>query len=161
MPFNRCTRHYDWALALFTLFTFWSICTLQNDLYFRNRYGYNRMAQKFFFYQLIGLNPQLLAYNNMAIGVSLLSQSGHTNIIISFCRCWVLSLCDISKKKKNQERRLNDVIITPIYIIRIGRFVCLSVCLSVCVYPFSAHCFSPIGMKLGMDTPWDPGGVMG
>ena len=31
----------------------------------------------------------------------------------------------------------------------------------LCMYPFSAHSFGPIGMKLGMDTPWDPGSVMG
>ena len=29
------------------------------------------------------------------------------------------------------------------------------------MYPSSNHIFSPIGMKLGMDTPWDPGGDMG
>ena len=35
-----------------------------------------------------------------------------------------------------------------------------SVRLSVCRYPSSAHSFSPISMKLGMDTPWDPAGDM-
>ena len=44
-----------------------------------------------------------------------------------------------------------------IYIIKVA----LSVCLFVCLYPSSAHSFSPIGMKLGMDTPWDPAGDMG
>ena len=39
--------------------------------------------------------------------------------------------------------------------------VALSVCLFVCLYPSSAQSFSPIGMKLGMDTPWDPAGDMG
>ena len=29
------------------------------------------------------------------------------------------------------------------------------------MYPSSAHSFSPIGMKLGTDTPWDPAGDMG
>ena len=24
------------------------------------------------------------------------------------------------------------------------------------MYPSSVHSFGPIGMKLGMDTPWDP-----
>ena len=31
----------------------------------------------------------------------------------------------------------------------------------VCLYPSSAHSFDPIVMKLGMDTPLDPGNVMG
>ena len=31
----------------------------------------------------------------------------------------------------------------------------------VCMYPSCAHSFGPIGMKLGMDTPWDPGSVIG
>ena len=31
----------------------------------------------------------------------------------------------------------------------------------VCMYPSSAHSFGPIGMKLGMDIPWDPGSVIG
>ena len=44
-----------------------------------------------------------------------------------------------------------------IYIIKVA----LSVCLFVCLYPSSTHSFSPIGMKLGMDTPWDPAGDMG
>ena len=44
--------------------------------------------------------------------------------------------------------------------IKIGRFVCLSVCLFVCLYPSSAHSFGPIGVKFGMDTPWDPGSDM-
>ena len=44
-----------------------------------------------------------------------------------------------------------------VYIIKEG----LSVCLCVCMYPSSAHSFGPIGMKLGMDTPWDPGSDMG
>ena len=29
------------------------------------------------------------------------------------------------------------------------------------MYPSSAHKFGTIGMKLGIDTPWDPGGDMG
>ena len=29
------------------------------------------------------------------------------------------------------------------------------------MYPSSAHSFGPIGMKLGIDTPWDPGSGMG
>ena len=33
--------------------------------------------------------------------------------------------------------------------------------LSVYMYPSSAHSFGPISMKLGMDTPWDPGSDMG
>ena len=37
----------------------------------------------------------------------------------------------------------------------------IKIALSVCLYPSSAHSFSPIGMKLGMDTPWDPAGDMG
>ena len=37
----------------------------------------------------------------------------------------------------------------------------MSLCTYVCLYPSSAHSFDPIGMKLGMDTPWDPGSVMG
>ena len=40
-----------------------------------------------------------------------------------------------------------------IYMIKGG----LCVCLSVCMYPSSAHSFGPMGMKLGMDNPWDPG----
>ena len=36
-----------------------------------------------------------------------------------------------------------------------------TVCVCVCMYPSSAHSFGPIGMKLGMDTPWDPGSDMG
>ena len=44
-----------------------------------------------------------------------------------------------------------------IYIIKEGLFVCVTVCMS----PSSAHSFGPIGMKLGMDTPWDPGRDMG
>ena len=31
----------------------------------------------------------------------------------------------------------------------------------VCMYPSSANSFDPIMMKLGMDTPWDFGSVMG
>ena len=34
-------------------------------------------------------------------------------------------------------------------------------CTYVCMYPSSAHSFGPIGMKLGMDIPWDPGSVIG
>ena len=49
------------------------------------------------------------------------------------------------------------IIIIIIYMIKEG----LSVCLSVCMYPSIAHSFGPIGMKLGMDTPWDPGNDMG
>ena len=30
-------------------------------------------------------------------------------------------------------------------------------CVCVFMYPCSAHSFGPIGMKLGMDTPCDPG----
>ena len=37
----------------------------------------------------------------------------------------------------------------------------MSVCLCVCMYPSSAHSFGTIGMKLGMDTPWEPGSDMG
>ena len=44
-----------------------------------------------------------------------------------------------------------------VYIIKIA----LSVCLSVRVYPSSAYSFSSIGMKLGMDTLWDPGATWG
>ena len=36
-----------------------------------------------------------------------------------------------------------------------------SVCLFAHVYPSSTHSFGPTGMKLGMETPWDPGGDMG
>ena len=35
------------------------------------------------------------------------------------------------------------------------------VCTYLCMYPSSAHSFGPIGMKLGMDIPWDPGSVIG
>ena len=51
-------------------------------------------------------------------------------------------------KKNNVQKR--------IYIIKVA----LSVCLFVCLYPSSAHSFSLIGMKLGMDTPWDLAGDM-
>ena len=34
------------------------------------------------------------------------------------------------------------------------------VCMYVCMYPSSAHSFGPIGMKLGMDIPWDAGNVI-
>ena len=44
--------------------------------------------------------------------------------------------------------------------IKTGQFVCLSVCPAVRPYPSSAHDFGLIGMKLGMDTLWDPGGDM-
>ena len=37
----------------------------------------------------------------------------------------------------------------------------IKVALSVRMYPSSAYSFSPIGMKLGMDSPWDPAGDMG
>ena len=36
----------------------------------------------------------------------------------------------------------------------------LFVCLSVCVYLSSPYSFGPINMKLGMNTPWDPGSDM-
>ena len=51
--------------------------------------------------------------------------------------------------------------VISIYIIKEGLSVCVSVCLSVCMYPSSAHSFEPIGMKLDMDTSWDPGSDMG
>ena len=40
-------------------------------------------------------------------------------------------------------------------------YLCMYVCMYVCMYPSSADSFGPIGMKLGMDTPWDPGSVIG
>ena len=55
------------------------------------------------------------------------------------------------RKKYYDENELQQI-----YIIEIGHFVQLFVCLSVHVYPSSAHSFASIGMKLGMDTPWDP-----
>ena len=54
-------------------------------------------------------------------------------------------------------RSLNASCNIIIYIIKEG----LSVCLCVCMYPSSAHSFDPIGMKLGMDTPWDTGSDVG
>ena len=42
-----------------------------------------------------------------------------------------------------------------------GPSVCLSVCLSVSMYSSNAHRFGPIGMKIGMYTPWDPESDMG
>ena len=40
-------------------------------------------------------------------------------------------------------------------------YLCPFVCMYVCLYPSSAHSFDPIVIKLGMDTPWDPGSDMG
>ena len=38
--------------------------------------------------------------------------------------------------------------------------VSLCVCMSVYMYPFSAHSFELINMKLGLGTPWDSGSDM-
>ena len=83
----------------------------------------------------------------------------------------ILNQSDKQKKQKTKNKKqkkkndLNDEYAYSksqfIYMIKIGRFVCPDVCLFVCVHPSSAHSFSPIGMKLGMDTPWDPGSDMG
>ena len=39
--------------------------------------------------------------------------------------------------------------------------MCVFVCVCLYVYPSSANSFEPIGIKLGIDIPWDLGSDMG